>query len=226
MNEGVVLIFNETTHSFFVSIRCLALLLSLLSGLYHVHELRVSSLCPIAHRQFLPLLCISCVSSLALSCPFVSSPDLGSHFAFLSSSAFVYIPMLCHRSFWSAICFIKWTLWTPLQKNKERVDKKKRCQNFKLPDVWDMISHVRASLSKDWMGNAAKSVTLWAPRQNSLLMPRLFVAYALSTMLPDHPNRTNYVSLPKVQSQGQRHCSMANGLSPRGPDLYDRMQTN
>ena len=101
--------------------------------------------------------------------------------------------MLCHRSFWSAICFIKWTLWTPLQKNKERVDKKKRCQNFKLPDVWDMISHVRASFSKDWMGNAAKSVTLWASRQNGLLMPWLIVAYALCTMLADHPNTQSIV---------------------------------
>ena len=76
------------------------------------------------------------------------------------------------------------------------------------------------------MGNAAKSVTLWAPKQNSLLVAWLIVAYALSTMLPDHPNRTNYISLAEVQSQGQGHGSMANGLSPRGPDLYDRMQTN
>jgi len=36
----------------------------------------------------------------------------------------------------------------------------KRGQNCKLPDVWGMISRVRASFSKDWMGNAAKSVTL------------------------------------------------------------------
>ena len=50
------------------------------------------------------------------------------------------------------------------------------------------ISRVRASFSKDWMGNAAKSVTLWASRQNGLLMPWLIVAYALCTTLADHPD--------------------------------------
>ena len=34
--------FNETARSFFVSVSCLALLLSLLSGLCRVHGLRVS----------------------------------------------------------------------------------------------------------------------------------------------------------------------------------------
>ena len=38
------------------------------------------------------------------------------------------------------------------------------------------------------MGNAAKSVSLWASTQNGLLMPWLIVAYALCTMLADHPN--------------------------------------
>ena len=33
---------------------------------------------------------------LAISYSLVSLPDLGSHFAFLLSSALVYIPMLCH----------------------------------------------------------------------------------------------------------------------------------
>ena len=46
--RGVVLMFNETAHSFFVWGSCPAVLLSLLSGLYRVHGLRVSSLCPIA----------------------------------------------------------------------------------------------------------------------------------------------------------------------------------
>ena len=68
-----------------------------------------------------------------------------------------------------------------------------RGQNCKLPDAWGMISHVRASFSKDWMGNAAKSVTLWASRQNGLLMPWLIVAYALCTMLADHPNTQSIV---------------------------------
>ena len=45
---GVVSMFNETAHSFFVWGSCPAVLLSLLSGLYRVHGLRVSSLCPIA----------------------------------------------------------------------------------------------------------------------------------------------------------------------------------
>ena len=99
--------------SFFESVSCLALLLSLLSGLYRVHRLRVSSLCPVARTQFLPLpssffplfsstmrfffFCFF-FGLLALSYPLVSLPDLGSHFAFLFSSAFGYIPMLCHRS--------------------------------------------------------------------------------------------------------------------------------
>ena len=34
---------------------------------------------------------------LTISYPLVSLPDWGSHFALLLSSAFVYIPMLCHR---------------------------------------------------------------------------------------------------------------------------------
>ena len=46
--------FNGTAHSFFVSVSCLALLLSMLSGLYRVHRLRVSSLCPVVRRHFLP----------------------------------------------------------------------------------------------------------------------------------------------------------------------------
>ena len=114
--------FNETSNSFCLAVSCLALLLPLLSGSYRVHSLRVSSLCLVARRQFLPLpsfrevvcFCLlssslpSCVFSLsfsssifdllALSYPLVSLPDLGCHFAFLFSSAFVYIPMLCHRS--------------------------------------------------------------------------------------------------------------------------------
>ena len=65
---------------------------------------------------------------------------------------------------------------------------RERSQNCQLPDVWGMISNVKASFSKDWMGNAAKSVTLWASRQNGLLMPWLTVAYALCTMLADHPD--------------------------------------
>ena len=44
--------FNETSHSFFVGVvrehLLPAVLLSLLSGLYRVHGLRVSSLCPVA----------------------------------------------------------------------------------------------------------------------------------------------------------------------------------
>ena len=51
--RGVVSMFNETAQSFFVwgslvSVCCPAVLLSLLSGLYRVHGLRVSSLCDVA----------------------------------------------------------------------------------------------------------------------------------------------------------------------------------
>ena len=51
-----------------------------------------------------------------------------------------------------------------------------------------MISRVRASFWNDWIANATKSVTLWASRQNGLLMPWLIVAYTLCTMLADHPD--------------------------------------
>ena len=52
-----------------------------------------------------------------------------------------------------------------------------------------MISRFRASFSKDWMGNAGKSVTLWASRQNGLLI----VEYALCTTLADHPDTQSIV---------------------------------
>ena len=103
-----------------MSICCPAVLLSLRSGLYRVHGLRVSSLRHVAHWQFLPPLSFQKVfvvvfivlfslSSLppyvfhfylwliGQFVPAVSLPDLGSHFEFLFLSAFVYIPMLCHR---------------------------------------------------------------------------------------------------------------------------------
>ena len=58
--RGVISMFNETAHSFFVwgSLwASVALpLLSRLSGLYRVYGLRVSSLCPIARWHYLPLL--------------------------------------------------------------------------------------------------------------------------------------------------------------------------
>ena len=40
--------------SVYVNVCCPAMLLSLVSGLYHVHGLRVSSLCPIARWHYLP----------------------------------------------------------------------------------------------------------------------------------------------------------------------------
>ena len=43
------------------------------------------------------------------------------------------------------------------------------------------------------MGNAAKSVTLWASRQNRPLMSQLTVAYALRTTLADHPDTQSTV---------------------------------
>ena len=59
-------------------------------------------------------------------------------------------------------------------------------------------------------------VTLWALRQNGLLMPWLIVAYALCTTLADHPDTQSMsLPLPKVQSQGQGCGSMANGLLTR-----------
>ena len=153
--------FNETTHSFFVSINWLTLLLTLLNGLYRVHRWHVSILCPIARRQFLSLpsfwkgflfVCFSsslspCVSSF-LSLAYWSFhthlPDLGSHFAFVFLSAFVYIPMLCRRSSWLAICFIKSvTLWTPLQKNKERererTKKDVKILSFPMSEAWSAV---------------------------------------------------------------------------------------
>ena len=58
--RGVISMFNETAHSFFVCgslwVSVALLLLSLLSGLYRVYGLRVSSLCPIARWHYLPLL--------------------------------------------------------------------------------------------------------------------------------------------------------------------------
>ena len=65
-------------------------------------------------------------------------------------------------------------------------------------DVWGMISYVRASFSKAWMGNAAESVTLWASRQNGLLMPWLIVAYALCTTLADHPDTQLIVQITRL----------------------------
>ena len=87
-------------------------------------------------------------------------------------------------------------LWKGSRNECESQPYCRRCtwgQNCKLPNAWGMISHVRASFSKDWMGNAAKSVTLLASRQNGLLMPWLIVAYALFTMLAHHPNTQSIV---------------------------------
>ena len=103
-----------------VSVCCPAVLLSLLSGLYRVHGLRVSSLCHAARWHFLPplsfqkvfVVVVVVLFSLSSLPPYVfrfclwligqfvtavSLPDQGSHFEFLFSSAFVYIPILCHR---------------------------------------------------------------------------------------------------------------------------------
>ena len=123
----VVSMFNETSHSFFVwgssraSLRCRIVVTAVLNGLYRVHGLRVSSLCPVAHWHYLPPLsfekvllfslfppsfspcvlplcvCVCVCGLLAISYPLVSLPDWGSHFVFLLSSAFVYIPMIFHR---------------------------------------------------------------------------------------------------------------------------------
>ena len=78
-------------------------------------------------------------------------------------------------------------------KKGERERKRRQSQNFKLPDVWGMISHVRASFSKDWIANAAIALTLWASRQNSLLKRWLIVAYTLCTMLADCPDNQSIV---------------------------------
>ena len=116
---------------------------------------------------------------------------------------------------WIGIC-VKLKIGLTWQINKKI--KRERGQNFKLPDVWGMISRIRASFSKDWMGNAVKSVTLWASRQNGLLMPWLIVACKTktkkSTSWPSlHSVHTaNYVSVPELQSQGQGRSSVANCL--------------
>ena len=52
-----------------MSVCCLAMLLSLLSGLYRVHRLRVSSLSPVAHRHYLPPLSFQKVLLFSLSFP-------------------------------------------------------------------------------------------------------------------------------------------------------------
>ena len=87
---------------------------------------------------------------------------------------------------WIGIC-VKLKIGLTWQIN---IKLRERGQNFKLPDVWGMISCIRASYSKDWMGNAVKSVTLWASRQNGLLMPRLIVACKTKTKTAqaDHPD--------------------------------------
>ena len=98
------------------------------------------------------------------------------------------------------------------QKNIKKI--KRGSQN-----VWGMISHVRASFSKDWMGNAAKSVTLWATRQNSLLMLWLIVACAQCTMLADHPDtqliaqtmRAGCEAKVKVAAPGKRPIAWCDG---------------
>ena len=93
---------------------------------------------------------------------------------------------------------------------KRRTDRdRRRSQKFKLPDVWGMISHVRASFSKDWMGNAAKSVTLWASRQNSLLMHWLIVAYALCTTLADHPDTQSIVQTTRLCPRSEATVKVA-----------------
>ena len=103
------------------------------------------------------------------------------------------------------------------QKKKVKQESQKereRGQNFELPDVWGMISHIRASFSKYWMGNAAKSVTLWVSRQNGLLKTHCCIRPMYNAKWPSwhSVDSTNYVSLPKAQSQGQGHGSVANGL--------------
>ena len=86
---------------------------------------------------------------LALSYLLVRLPDLSSHFAFLFSSAFVYIPMLCHWLSWIAICFIKSvTLWTHLQKKKKKKKKKGgggtkedvKILSYPMSEAWSAVS--------------------------------------------------------------------------------------
>ena len=60
------------------------------------------------------------------------------------------------------------------------------------------ISRVRASFSKDWIANAATSVTLCASRQNGLLMRWLIVACALWTTLADHPDTQSIVQTTRL----------------------------
>ena len=110
----------------------------------------------------------------------------------------------------------------PPPKKKERERERERGSQ----NVWGMTSHVRASFSKDWMGNAAKSVTLWASTQNGLLMPWFIVAYAQCTMLADHPDTQSIAQTMhagceakvKVAARGKRpiawcggHCTMPDG---------------
>ena len=70
---------------------------------------------------------------------------------------------------------------------------------------------IRTSFSTDWMRNAA-IVILCAFRQNGLIMPWIFVAYAVCTTLADHPDNHHSTCKQRVlaRSQGQDGGSVAN----------------
>ena len=112
-SEGVVSMFNGASHSFFVCgssrasvalpsctrITCIQPLsrcsLTLLAFTLFSESVVVFSLFPLLlHHAFFYFFIFGL---LAISYPLVSLPDLGSYFQFLLLSAFVYIPMLCHR---------------------------------------------------------------------------------------------------------------------------------
>ena len=82
---------------------------------------------------------------LVLSYPPVSLPDLGSHFAFLFSSVFVYIPMLCHWSSWLAVCFIKSVTcgqpYKKIMRESERTKKEDvKILSFPMSEAWSAVS--------------------------------------------------------------------------------------
>ena len=121
--QGVVSMFNETSHSLFVwGSSCLLPCRVVVTAKWVVSCTRITYIQPLSPLLaditcllFLFRKCCCCFLSLfpffftmrsffflifgllAISYPLVSLPDYGSNFVFLLASAFVYIPMLCHR---------------------------------------------------------------------------------------------------------------------------------
>ena len=84
-----------------------AVLLSLLSGLYRVHGLRVSSCCPVARWYYLPPLSFQKVLLFCLSFSPSFSPYV---LSFLSMAYWPFHTHLCHTH-WGCILSPSWQVW-------------------------------------------------------------------------------------------------------------------